>query len=548
MLRKLGLCVLILSSYTVHAAEVLNLYKAPLNRLKHFSLGTKSTVDPHVLQEINARKEGSKIIRRYQQFYQGVPVVGAQVMITKEANQKQLIPDNSQISGHLLSRIQLNTKPTLTKAQALNRAQKSWFNFNPKTTLYEEQVELQIRAYEEDEFKLVYQVSFKSTKMNGKPAWLFFIVDAQDGALLSQWNNIKNFADQGPGGNEKVKEYWYGKEGLPALEVKQNGNFCIMESSKVKVVNLMFVWDWFNLIALPHQYLCNNNTEDYVNGAYSPINDAYYFGHTVVDMYQEWYGLHVLQNADGTPAQLIMRVHFGESFDNAFWDGNSMSFGDGMEFYPLVSLDVTAHEVTHGFTEQHSNLEYHDQPGSLNESLSDMAAQASRAYLLERYPLLYNKVYLEPDVITWGIGETVVRDLFGKALRFMDVPSTDGISADCLDKSLAQNNGAYCAISYDEVVDYAQKAIVDPQERQNFIVHTASGIFNKAFYLLSQEIGIKKAYQIMIIANSKYWTPSTNFVEGACGVIYSARDLAVNTAGVKSIFNQVGVDTSGCLI
>lgn len=473
---------------------------------------------------------------RYQQMYRGIPVVGAQIMVTKE---------DAQVNGHLLNDIQLNIQPALSPNQAIELAKKSWFSFNSPMPVYEELGELQIRA-NQNELKLVYQVSFKTNQGDNKPALPIFIIDAHTGDILEQWNNIKNYLDAGPGGNEKVHEYWYGKDGLPFLEVFQQGSQCIMNTSKVKLVNLEFAWDWNDLLSTPFQYPCSNNVEENINGAFSPTNDAYYFGQTIVDMYKDWYGINALQNPDGTSMQLVMRVHFGQHYDNAFWDGQFMSFGDGEDFYPLVSLDVAGHEVTHGFTEQHSGLEYHDESGALNESLSDMAGQAARAYLLEKFPQLYNKLYLEPDTVTWGIGETIVRDSFGKALRFMDFPSSDGSSADCLDKNLAQSHGAYCAISYPELVAYAKSRIPNPQERQSFIVHTASGIFNKAFYLLAKNIGIKQAYQMMIIANSKYWTPTTNFIKGACGVLYAAKDLNVNHKMVKSVFDQVGVDTHSC--
>jgi vibriolysin len=308
------------------------------------------------------------------------------------------------------------------------------------------------------------------------------------------------------------------------------------------------IWDWNDALSAPLQYACGQNSGDPINGAFSPTNDAYFFGHTIVNMYKEWYGVNALQDADGSPTQLVMRVHFGQRYDNAFWDGQFMSFGDGDDFYPLVSLDIAGHEVTHGFTEQHANLEYHDQSGALNESMSDMGGQAVRFYLLQTLPQLYNRIYLEPDAVTWGIGETIVRESFGKALRFMDFPSADGSSADCLDKDLAQSNGVYCAISYADVLTYANTHIADPQGRQSFIVHTASGVFNKAFYLLAQTIGIKKAYQVMIIANSKYWTSTTNFVQGACGVLYAARDLAVDKSMLQSIFARVGINTSSCSV
>ena len=61
------------------------------------------------------------------------------------------------------------------------------------------------------------------------------------------------------------------------------------------------------------------------------------------------------------------RIHFGQSFENAFWDGKVITFGDGQsKFYPLVSMDIMAHELGHGFTEQHSGLVYAGQPGMVN--------------------------------------------------------------------------------------------------------------------------------------------------------------------------------------
>ncbi|WP_115707659.1 M4 family metallopeptidase [Legionella sainthelensi] len=547
MLKKIFGFSFILMSYDAFAVKELDLYQAPLSSVNQFFLKqpTKKTAyaagassaEKNTLQQVSRTQDHAEIITRYQQMYQGIPVIGAQIMI-----------ENAQVNGHLLDEIQVNTRPALNPQQAIDIAKQSWFSFNLHTPTYEEQSELQIRAVQNNELKLVYQVSFKTTQNDNKPAWPFFIVDAQSGEITKQWNNIKSYMDSGPGGNEKVHEYWYGKDGLPFLDVMQDGNQCIMNTAKVKLVNLASAWDWGDLLATPFQYPCNNNVEENINGAYSPSNDAYYFGHIIVDMYRDWYGVNALQHVDGTPMQLVMRVHFGQNYDNAFWDGQFMSFGDGRDFYPLVSLDVAGHEVTHGFTEQHSGLEYHDQSGALNESLSDMAGQAARAYLLEKFPQLYNKLYLQADTVTWGIGETIVRDTFGKALRFMDYPSSDGSSADCLDKKIAQSHGAYCAISYSELVAYAKSHIANPQERQSFIVHTASGIFNKAFYLLSKDIGIKKAYEIMILANSKYWTPTSDFVSGACGVLYAAKDLGVDQNMFQSVFGQVGVSTARCKI
>lgn len=558
MFKKSMLFSLALLSQSSLAAHAIDLYESPLNSLSQFKVSptakkpvramASSAAEHNSLQQVNQTQEENKTITRYQQLYKGIPVVGAQIMITKGINQGVNAQSNALVNGHLLDDIQVNVQPDITIKQALDIARKSYFSENAPAEVHDEAVELQIRSALNGELKLVYLVSFKSVQGENKPTWPFFAIDAHTGTVVTQWNNIKTYLDSGPGGNEKVHQYWYGKDGLPSLSVTENNGQCVMDNPKVKLVSLDSAWDWGNSMITPYSYSCNNNVAENINGGFSPRNDAYYFGHTIVDMYRDWYGINALQHPDGSPMKLIMRVHFGQSYDNAFWDGESMSFGDGRDFYPLVSLDVAGHEVTHGFTEQHSGLEYHDQSGALNESMSDMAGQASRAYLLEKTPQLYNKAYLQPDEVTWGIGETITRDAFGKALRFMDFPSSDGSSADCLDKSLAQSHGAYCAISYNDVVAYAKANMSSPQDRQSFIVHTASGVFNKAFYLLSKRVGIKSAYHTMVLANAKYWTPGTNFKAAACGVIYAAKDLKIDPGLVKNIFGQVGVDTARCSV
>jgi vibriolysin len=560
MLKKVIFCSVMGISHASLAASFVSLFHEPLSRLDGFLVANKTlkkrslnqiTTSGNELQTVNITRQGNKVVTRYQQIYNGIPVFGAQVTVIKyNQNSFNQRSNPGSVNGHIIEDINLKTIPVITMKQALEKAKNTWFSANSPVATTHDVSELQIRPNHENSLSLVYLVSFKLITSDNKPVWPFFIIDAESGEVLKQWNNIKTFNESGPGGNDKVHEYWYGKDGLPALEVTKSNDMCVMESTKVRLVNLYSKWDWSNKILNPYQYPCGENKEDRVNGAFSPLNDAYYFGHTIIDMYQQWYGLNALQNTDGTAAPLIMRVHFGEGYDNAFWDGDgrTMSFGDGNDFYPLVSLDIAGHEVTHGFTEQHSGLEYHDESGAINESLSDMAGQAARAFLLENNPGLYNKVYLHPDEVTWGIGETIVRDSFGKALRFMDAPSEDGSSADCLDKALAEKSGETCVISYNELVSFAEGHIFDPDSRQSFIVHTASGIFNKAFYLLSQKIGIKKAYNAMVVANSNYWTPDSDFKMAACGVLYAANDLNLNSADVKTVFDKVGVATEDCKI
>ncbi len=166
-----------------------------------------------------------------------------------------------------------------------------------------------------------------------------------------------------------------------------------MENEHVKVVDMEH--DYFSPND-PMKFNCkkNGNTVadafwtgyksdgyDRENGAFSPTNDALYVGYVIKRMYHDWYGVEVLVKRNGSPMQIVMRVHYGEGYENAYWDGRQMTFGDGdATMYPLVSLGIGGHEISHGFTEQHSALEYFGQSGGMNESFSDMAAQAAEYY------------------------------------------------------------------------------------------------------------------------------------------------------------------------
>lgn len=551
MLKKIALVTMTLPSLTL-AATAMQFYQTPLanvqqQQFKQTALSKGNSLIPGVeLQRLGQTRAQDKTVVRYQQYYKGIPIVGAQIMAVYSQS-LQGAQAQPLINGQLFDAIDVATQPAITSSKAEQLAQESYLGAHPNATIKELKSSLQIRVSGKDTLKLTYLVSFKNATSDAIPQWPFFIIDANTGKLIKQWNNIKTYEDTGAGGNDLVHEYWYGKDGLPGLFVMRNGDTCEMDDGQVRLVNLNFRWDWNDALLNAYEYPCDHNKEDVTNGAFSPINDGYYFGHTVVAMYKDWYGLHALQNQDGQPMPLIMRVHFGRDFDNAFWDGRTMTFGDGSMFYPLVSLDVAGHEVSHGFTEQHSGLEYHDQSGALNESFSDMAGIAVRAYLLEQFPALYNKAHLVPDTITWGIGETIVKEEFGyKALRFMDEPSRDDNSADCVDKALAEKSGATCKISYSELVAFAEERIPDLDQQQSYIVHTASGIFNKAFYLLSQQMGVKKAYQLMLTANANYWTPTSDFTSAACAVVHTGKEQGADSKVIETAFAQVGIATQDC--
>ena len=200
-------------------------------------------------------------------------------------------------------------------------------------------------------------------------------------------------------------------------------------------------------------------------------------------------------------------------YDNAFWDGRQMTFGDGETlFYPLTSLGVGAHEISHGFTEQHANLEYWGQSGGMNEAFSDMAAQAAEYYA-------YGKN-------NWQIGPEIFK-AENQALRYMDQPSKD-----C---TAGQEPGDDCSI--DDATQY----------NNSLDVHYSSGVFNRLFYLISTTPGwnTKKAFDVMLEAQF-HWVSDADFIDGACGIIKATEELGYEVAAVKAAINQVRIDISEC--
>ena len=270
--------------------------------------------------------------------------------------------------------------------------------------------------------------------------------------------------------------------------------------------------------------------EDEVNGGYSPSIDAYYAGSVVRQLFQEWYGIPALVNEDHkTTMKLVMRVHYGRNYENATWDGKEINIGDGgKRFYPLTSLDVLAHEIGHGFTQQHSGLglaitssmpesaedslergEALRLQSAVNESFSDMTSMAAQFYVSGKND--------------WTIGRSVTKS--EGVLRYLDDPTKDGISIDNVEEY--ENNKKYTFID----------------------AHWGSGILNKAFYLIATSPGwdTHKAYNIMVKANMDYWTSSMkSFTEAGCGIVSAAADYQYNLADVRVALAAVGIDTSRC--
>ena len=144
----------------------------------------------------------------------------------------------------------------------------------------------------------------------------------------------------------------------------------------------------------------------------------------------------------------------------------------------------------------------------------------------------------------WQIGAQTVKEE-GAALRYVDQPSKDCRAGD--------KPGSGCSIDsaeqYNYLVRYGRVNLhLFGDQLQSYIVHLASGVFNHAFYYLATSPGwdVKKAFAVMVHANSYYWTKTATFKSAACGVVKSARDLKYDVTAVNQSFKKVGIDTKQC--
>jgi Zn-dependent metalloprotease len=220
------------------------------------------------------------------------------------------------------------------------------------------------------------------------------------------------------------------------------------------------IYDGQQRAALPGQLVRTNDDEP---SSDTDVNQAYDAAIDTYKLYREVYGR---DSVDGHGLTLISTVHHQRNFNNAFWNGQQMAYGDGdgVLFKSLTgSLSVIGHELSHGVVEFSGGLVYRDQSGALNESFADVFGA-----LVTQYKL--GQSAAEAD---WLIGDGILGpDINGVALRSLKEP---GLAYD--DAMLGRDPQPYHMDFY-----------INTQS-DNGGVHLNSGIPNHAFYLLAQLLG-----------------------------------------------------------
>ena len=257
-----------------------------------------------------------------------------------------------------------------------------------------------------------------------------------------------------------------------------------------------------------------------VNEAYDGLGDTYAF-------YKEVLGRNSI---DDRGLRLDASVHYGVDFDNAYWDGRQMVFGDGdgrifVRF--TTALEVIGHELTHGVTQHTSNFEYHLQPGALNESMSDVFGSLVKQYALKQ-------TAAQAD---WLIGKGILAPgVRGVALRSMKDPGTAYDDPKLGGKDPQPGH-------MDRYVD-----LPDDEDDDWGGVHINSGIPNRAFYLAATKLGGKaweKAGPIWYKSLQRLWAKA-QFADCArmtvqvAGELYGTNSAEANA--VHAAWSEVGVE------
>jgi Zn-dependent metalloprotease len=264
------------------------------------------------------------------------------------------------------------------------------------------------------------------------------------------------------------------------------------------------------------------STDDAVNRAFDGFGTTRQFYRDVLER----------NSIDDRGMRLDGYVHRGRNYNNAFWDGREMVFGDGdgkifTDF--TKSLDVIAHELTHGVTEHTAGLEYHNESGALNESCSDVFGSLVKQWSLKQSAA-------DAD---WLIGSEVFSPgIEADALRSMKAPGT------------AYDNKLF---GKDPQPDHMNKFVhlPDTEESDNGGVHINSGIPNKAFYLTALGIGgyAWEAAGFIWYESLRASSPKTGFQEFADTAYWKAGELfgagGTEQQAVLSAWREVGIRVSG---
>jgi len=439
------------------------------------------------VRDVAKDADGTEYVR-YDRTYNGLPVVGGDLIVKRKGATVGQVTYNRGAKS-----VGVPTKPTLSQSAALTTAAKT---AKFKATGNKGSLVVFVTPTKP---VLAYDVVTTGVKADQTPSVLHSYIDAKTGAVLAQSDEIKT----GTGNSMYSGTVSIGTSGSYSMtDPSRGGNYTTDLNGATSGTGTTFTD--------PDDTWGNGTTSSRQTAGV----DAHYGSQLTWDYYKNVHGRNgIFNNGQGARS----RVHYGNAYVNAFWDGSQMTYGDGSgNARPLTSIDVAGHEMSHGVTEATANLNYFGDAGGLNESTSDIFGTAVE--------FSANNTSDPGDYL---IGEKININGNGTPLRYMDKPSKDGRSYDCWSSAVG---GA------------------DP--------HYSSGPLNHWFYLASEGTGSKVIGGVThsstacngatiagvgrdVAARVWYRTLSTKLSSGS--TYKDAREGAINSA--KELY---GADSAQC--
>ncbi|MEV5266584.1 M4 family metallopeptidase [Streptomyces werraensis] len=354
---------------------------------------------------------------------------------------------------------------------------------------------------------VAYETVVGGLQHDGTPQELHVVTDATTGEKLYEWQAVRN------GTGHTV---YSGTVDLTTTQSGSTYNLTDGARGGHKTYNLNRGTSGTGTLFSGSDDVWGDGTP---SNAESAGADAHYGAALTWDYYKNVHGRSGIRG-DGVGA--YSRVHYGNNYVNAFWSDSCfcMTYGDGSgNVNPLTSIDVAAHEMSHGLTSATAGLVYSGESGGLNEATSDIFGATVEFYANN-----------SSDVGDYLIGEEIDINGDGTPLRYMDKPSKDGRSKDSW---------------------YSGIGSID--------VHYSSGVANHFFYLLSEGSGTKtingvtydsptsdglpvtgigraKAEKIWFRALTTKFTSTTNYAAARTGTLAATGELyGTDSAEYKAV-------------
>ena len=360
--------------------------------------------------------------------------------------------------------------------------------------------------------RLAYDVLTTGVRADQTPSRLHTVLDANTGATLTSFDEIET----GTGNS-----IYSGT--VPIGTTAANGTYSMKDPAGAFTADLLGAVTGTGTTFTNATDMWGDGT---VSNRASAAVDAQYGAEKTFDFYKNILGRNgIWDTGVGAPSQ----VHYGNDYANSFWDGTQMTYGDGANNnQPLVELDVAAHEMTHGVTQNTAALVDTGEAGGLNEATSDIFGTAVEWY-----------ANTPANTADYLIGEHININGNGNPLRYMDQPSKDGVSADCWSPGVGTLDPHYSA---------------GPLNHWFYLVSEGSGakVLNGVSYNSPTcdassvtPIGRDTAEKIWYRTLTTYLTSGSTYAAAREGAIQSAKDLygptSTECVGTAAAFSAIAV-------